>query len=431
VSKKILVGLFGALALVGLSGPAVQAEQMASASPGLTTPHSCAVSISPYVAKAPGRDDTAAFRAAITAAVSTSPRCYLAGPSDAPQAVVYVPPGTYHLSNLRFPSNLRIEVSAGATLALPPNRPAVPSKTWTPMIVWDSTTASSPIVNVSLVGVGRQQSASKQRAVLSSVTRLRGFDIAGYFTMNLDPMTTNASNYGTGVNLVNVRHFLIANIFTIQNATPAKVSAITQWPTSSRAVFQLYSRPDSPVGGPFYDPQYGVIENQVNVNSPPGYGPNQVNSGLHLTFRNIYARGRTTLRLETDGSNNRAGVGTRGARVSDIAADWLTGENCNRVLALTPHAQRNGNVSVGTASSYSCAQSVASIIDPDLPTSRRGSFGHVVVRALTAVSGTEAQLSSTTNLWAVGRSMMPVYVAKGVTWPTQVQHLSATGDFTH
>jgi hypothetical protein len=426
VRRKILTALIGTHLAFGVLGPVVTGS---TARPDLGAPPQCAVSVAPYVAKTVGVDDTAAFEAAMAAAMQTSPHCYLNGPSGDPQALVYVPPGTYRLSGLHFPSNLRLEVSAGATLQLPPNRPAVPSTLWKPMIIWDSV-PSSPLVNVSLVGVGRQQTPLKLQAVAGSAARLSGFDIAGYFTMNLDPRATNATNYGTGVNLVNVHHFLISNVFTVQNDTQAAVSAVTEWPTSSRAVFQLYARRDSPVGGPYYDPQDGIIENQVNVGSPRGYGPNQVNSGLRLTFRNIYSRGGTTLRLETDGSTTKDGTPTRGARVSDVTADQLTGENCNRVVALSPHAQRNGNVSVGSVTSYSCAQTVASAIDPHLATDRRGTFGDVVVQSVTAVSGDKAQLPSSTNLWTVGPAMMPLYVAEGVTWPTRVLRITTVGSFT-
>ena len=62
-------------------------------------------------------------------AVSKHAGCYAQGPSGQPQAVVSVPAGTYRIAGVTFPSNLRMEVDAGATLELPADRDSVPAGT--------------------------------------------------------------------------------------------------------------------------------------------------------------------------------------------------------------------------------------------------------------------------------------------------------------
>jgi hypothetical protein len=401
------------------------------ASPSEVVASPCAVSVADFlVSNGVRADDTAAFTAAMGAAEQKHPRCYRTGPSGKPQAVVYVPAEVYRLSGLTFHNNLRLEVDAGATLQPPPNRPGTPSQTWMPLIVWDAGTGHDPLSNVSIVGVGATMTDHKTATVVRLGSALSGFSVADYFTLNLDPAQTGSTNYATGINLVNVKHFLIQNVFSIQNQTPAPIAKITPWPTSSRAVLELYSRPDSPVGGPYYDPRAGRIVNQVNVGSPRGYGPNQVNSAQDVDFSNVLSDGGTTLRLETDGSQTATGEPTRGSYVDGLRASHIVGVNCNRAVALVPHAQRNGSVVVDDVRAYSCAEAVASLLDHDIEPARRGTFGTARVTEVLAVAGAEAQLPGQGDaLWTVGASQTPVQADQQLGWAATVSGISAQGRF--
>lgn len=391
----------------------------------------CATTVADFVRSSGSRaNDTHAFAAAMAAAVATDPRCYAAGPSGKPQAVVYAPPGVYRLSGLTFHDNVRLEVDAGATLQPPANRPASPSTLWTPMILWESDNVKHPLTNVSIVGVNTETTPRKAAAAARLGAALSGFSLADYFTMNIDPAETGSTNYATGLNLVNVRYFLIKNIFSIQNQTLGHEESITPWPTSSRAVFQLYSRRDSPIRGPYYNPKDGRVLNQVNIASPRGYGPNQVNSAQDVAFDNLFSEGGTTLRLETDGSQTAAGLPTRGSMVDGIRARHIVGLDCNRAVALVPHSQHNGSVVISDVRAYSCAEAVIGRLQSNLPPSRRGDFGPVHVSDVLAVAGNKAQLQGQGGaLWTVGPSASPILFDQQLGWAATVSRVASQGHF--
>jgi hypothetical protein len=395
---------------------------------------SCVVDVTAYVARlSSAGNDTAAFTAAMSDAVALNPACYSAGPSGAPQAVVYVPAGTYRLAGLLFPSNVRMEVDAAATLQLPANRPAVPSATWTPMIVWDTTRNGQPAVsNVTLTGVGSNLDSRKSAAALAGGPALALFDLSHDFTMNLDPATSGSTNYNPGMNIANAQYFLIQNFFSIQNSSVAAGDpmAVFPWPTSGRAVLELHARKDSPIAGPFIQPKHGVISNHVNINSPRGFGPNQINAGEDLTFQNIYSSGGTALRLETDGSMNTNGTPDRGAKIDHLVARNIVGQNCNRAVSLSPHAQANFNVDVSGVWAYSCYQGVVAAVDNSIPATLAGRFSNATVNNLHVLGGTAAQLDSTVGLWDVGTSQAPVRLIAGLTWVPQITVVEAAGAFT-
>jgi hypothetical protein len=421
-------------ATAGISTPA--AHSNSPAAHGLSAPlrrsaPDCAVSVGDFHSATPG-DDTPAFTAAITAAVTEHPDCYPQGPSGEPQAVVYVPAGTYRLAGLRFPSNVRMEVDAAATLELPADRYSVPAGGNVSMIIWDSLHKTSPAVrNVSLVGVGSDLNDQKRSIAATGGAAMSSFDLSGDFTMNLDAAATGSTNYNTGVEVVNVQYFDIENLLTIQNATDQAAGSLFPWPTSARAVIRLHARANSPVAGPnFLQPMHGTVRNQVNINSPRGFGPNQVGAGSYLTFSDIYTRGGTALRLETDGSTAPNGAPRMGATVDHLVGRHIVGVDCNRAVSLSPHAQHNGTVDVDDVYAYSCNQAVVAAFDNDVLPQYYGSFDNASVRDVHADGGYDAQLDSTAMLWVTGESMMQVYIAPGLPWHPQIQVVSTSGPFS-
>jgi hypothetical protein len=435
--------LFASLAcLVGLASALTAAPTSAAASDDISYPAAeagpavvptvgnCVVNAADFLVGRSSADDTAGVAAAMADASAEHPGCFPRGPSGAPQAVVYLPPRVYRLASLFFPSNLRMEVDAGAVLQLPANRPAVPSTVTTAMIYWDSKGLQPPVRNVSIVGVGTDLDARKAAVLSQDDGALAPFDISHDFTMNLDPASTGSSNYNPGMNIANAEYFRIENFFSVQNGTPQAASAITAWPTSGRPVLQLHARANSPVGpGPYLQPEYGTVVNQINVGSPRGYGPNQVNAGSYLTFRNIYSRGGTALRLETDGSTTASGRPEQGATVEHLVGRTIVGVNCNRAVALTPHAQVNADIDVSGVWSYSCGQAVVANSDAKVAAQYEGRFDFARVADVHAFAGDSSQLDSTTSLWVVGRSLCPVTVEAGVTWNPQIDVVQAVGAF--
>ena len=405
-------------------------------SPVSRTVGSCVVDVKALTpAAGRGRDDTAAFTSAMDVARSRGPRCYPAGPSGAPQAVVYVPPGTYRVVGLRFPSNLRLEVDAAATLQLPPNRMPDNRRLYaaTPMIEWDTKQDGLPaLTNVTVTGVGRANTRVKSAAAAEGGTPLASFRLENYFTMNLDPRTTGSTNYNPGLDLGNVRWFRIANVMSLQNATNQRAgSRITPWPTSARAVIQVHARTDSPLRGPFIQPTDGLVTNHVDIDAPRGFGANQINAATRVEFRNVFSLGGTALRFETDGSMLADGRADRGSEVDRVTASNIVGENCNRAVSLAPHAQVNGVVAVHGVWAYACNQAVVASADDGLPAARRGSFASPVVDGVRVQGGTPAQIDSTTMLWAVGLSRHPIHVDALVTWQPRITVVATSGQFTN
>src|SRR4051794_37668678 len=173
-----------------------------------------ATSVRRYGASGDGhRDDTRAFEAAMKVALSSKAR-FARGPLG-PQAVVAVPPGTYRLWGLRFRNNVRLEVAAGAVLE-PTRNPTAGSglEDARALIVWDGAPAR-PLTNVSIVGLGtRLHVANGFTAHVEP-----GWDLSHSFVVDLDPNRTGGSNVLGAMQLVNVRGFLIKNVFSVQNGS--------------------------------------------------------------------------------------------------------------------------------------------------------------------------------------------------------------------
>lgn len=420
-----LAALAAAAAITGCATAVTTAALPAGAT------ETCAVSVAGYRTSTPG-DDTPAFRAAIADAVSQHANCYAQGPSGQPQSVVYVPAGTYRIAGLTFPSNVRMEVDAGATLELPADRATVPVGGNVSMFLWDSVSKVAPALNnVSLVGVGSTLTPQKQTIAAAGGSVMAPFAVAGDFTMNLDPAATGSTNYNTGIELVNVQHFDIENLLTVQNATNQPSNNLVAWPTSARAVIRLHARSNSPVHGPtFMQPKYGTIHNQVNVNSPRGYGPNQVNGAQYVTFSDIYTSGGTGLRLETDGSTSNNGTPRIGATVDHVVGRNIVGVNCNRAVSLSPHGQHNGTVDIEGVWAYSCNQAVVAAFDQGVLPQYYGRFDDATVGDLHVVGAYSAQLDSTVTLWVTGESLSQYYVAPGLPWLPKIQLVAQSGSFS-
>lgn len=80
---------------------------------------------------------------------------------------------------------------------------------------------------------------------------------------------------------------------------------------------------------------------------------------------------------------------------------------------------------------YSCNEAVVAACDTDMAPELRGWFTDATVAGVRVVAGEYAQLDSTTMLWTVGQSLMPIYVAAGLTWTPHISDVTSSGPFTH
>lgn len=379
-----------AAALLLLAGCTTSSPRRTLTAPSPATPG--ATSVTSYGADPSGaKDSTPAFVKAQTAALATKTR--YAGPAG-PQAVVYVPPGTYRLLHFAQASNVRLEVDAAAVLEQAGGRNTGGSGNPPSLIDWDGP-QGHPLANVSIVGVGQANTPLKSKAG----TPFPGWSLAGDFTFDLDPATTDANDLVTGLQALNVKGFLIANVYSIENNTQPKVAAKTDaawWPQSRKAALGLRERADTPVGGPYADPTDGTVSNWYNVGGPKGFGPNQINAGHNLTFTHLFSEGGTTLRMETDASlGKHFGSELRGVHATDIA-----GQDCNRVVSFAPHDQANSDVHVSNVRSVGCAEGIQESVDGT------GSFTDSTVDHVSVTAGPHAQVGnpSTNGIWTVGPS---------------------------
>lgn len=344
-------------------------------------------------------DDTAAFLRAQDGALASSVR-HPDGPSGRPQAVVYVPPGKYRLLRLAFRSDLRMEVDAGATLAQAGGR-NIDVKDNTPALIeWDGPPGKA-LENVSLVGVNTSSGGRKELA--NPV--FPGWSVEPDFTFDLDPEATDASEAVAGLQAINVDGFSIENVYSIENDFQPATKQSTRagsWPESQKAALALRGSSATPADGSvYYDPHNGTVTNWYNVKAPKGYGPNQINAGHNLTFRHIFTRGGTTLRMETDASQGKRFA----SELRELRADDIAGENCNRAVAFAPHAQTNHDVHVTHVQAVSCAQGIIESRDETNKFSD-GAFLESTISDVVVTSGTNAQNSTqkTHGLWTVGES---------------------------
>ncbi|MGI8777862.1 MAG: fibronectin type III domain-containing protein [Acidimicrobiales bacterium] len=412
-----LVGVGAALLAIPPGVRLAGASSPPAAVPG-AAPTPGAVSVRDHGALGQGTgDDTAAFADAMATATTSGAVRVPNGPTGAPQGVVYVPSGTYRLLNLTFPSNLRMEVDAGAVLEQAGGRTArAPTEYSSPapaVVLWDGPPAN-PLTNVSLVGVGTATGGVKSLAGPVAA----GWSVDTDFTFNVDPQATNANNLVSGLLAMNVDGFLVANVFSVQNDSQPATAPTTDagwWPSSRKAVLGLRARRDSLVDrSALYDPHNGTIANWYNVRSPRGFGPNQVNSGHNLTVTHVYSRGGTALRLETDASNQLR----FGSEVRSVQADDIAGENCNRAVAFAPHFQVNSDVHVTNVRAAACYQGVVESIDGGIPPAKRGAFLESTVSGVSVTGGQGAQLPvlGSNGLWTSGTSSQAFARERQDTW---------------
>ncbi|HVV37167.1 MAG TPA: hypothetical protein VHC63_11235 [Acidimicrobiales bacterium] len=373
------------------------------------------------VRAAGANDETSAFEAAMDDALHSAYR-RPGGPDGDPQAVVYVPPGVHRILRVAFRDNIRLEVDAGAVLQQAGGRNAKGGNSKY-LIVWDGASAQRPLRNVSIVGVGQHDGGVKQQAEPVEA----GWSIANAFTMDLDPRATDADDKVSGIELLNVDGFLVENLFSIQNADESTPT----WPTSAKAVLVLRPRDDSPVEAPFAQPRNGAIVHHYNVNSPRGYGPNQVGGATSVRFSGVYSRGGTALRLESDATKNK----TFGGEIRDLTADTIVGVDCNRAVSFAPHAQRNTGVHVSGVLARGCSQGVIESDDEKLGAAKRGGFFDSTISDVTVVAGPQAQNPAkqgggSKGAWVAGPSQQAFARDESAQWSVAYTRVRCTGAFT-
>ena len=240
-----------------------------------------------------------------------------------------MPAGTYRLENVVFPSNVRMEVDAGAVIEV------VKGGDGTAFLWQDGVT------NVSLVGVGSSTAGKPDAA--------GGWNVDGSFTFDLDPAQTGTGADARGLSVLWAKDFLVQNVVIRQGSSCA--SCGTEFPNSNSAGITLRSQPGSSEARPLI-PRRGTLENVYAVNAPPGYGPVQFGSGVGIRVDGMYSQGGTALRLETDAQKGRYSILDR------LTARRIECSGGNAAVSLSPHDQINGAVRIHGVTAVGCAYGV-------------------------------------------------------------------------
>jgi chitodextrinase len=137
---------------------------------------------------------------------------------------------------------------------------------------------------------------------------------AGKFIVDMADAPTASKR--TAVLLTNTTAFRVEWLHTIQSTVTGTAAVV------------MRGRPG---------PSNGIYQHHSNEGSPAGYGPNQIGSLRSAYIDDIWTDGGTALRLETD--SNVTGV-------HDVTAEYLFGQNGNRVIALSPHCADSDHLTI-------------------------------------------------------------------------------------
>lgn len=318
-------------------------------------------------------DDSPAFQSAIDYASSTASRTYPAGPNGSSQAIVYVPPGKYLVRRVLLKSNVRLEVSAGATLSgFGYDKRGIPAKCENYLVLStpDATTtpAAPPLTNVSVVGVGFSKQGKPAPA--------EGWQTYRSFVIDHDPLDQKCdlgignpqnalgqpfSTLNAAILVENVDGFLIENIYSYQrNDSPG-----AYYPKEVvRFVSGMIGKKVDTTPDMLNEPRHGTYRNHFNVGSAAGWGPNQFQSASQITVDSIYSEGGVALRLETGLADNlMAGKDcpatdprchSYGARVDQVKASRIWCRRGNAAVYLSSHTQVNGAVDIRDIDAQDC-----------------------------------------------------------------------------
>src|SRR3954454_8646592 len=299
------------------------------------------------------------------------------GPSGEPQGIVEVPAGTYRLENVIFPSNVRMEVDAGAVIELVKGGDGA-------AFLWQD-----GVTNVSLVGVGSSAEGKPDAAA--------GWNVDGSFMFDLDPAETGTGADARGLSVLWTKDFLVRNVVIRQGSSCATCG--TAFPNSNSAGITLRSQPGSSEARPLI-PRRGALENVYTVDAPPGYGPAQFGSGVGIRIDGMYSQGGTALRLETDAQKGRYSILDR------LTARRIECSGGNAAVSLSPHNQGSGEWGIHGVTAVGCAYGVK--VRDGCRGDCGGSFAASSRLAdINVTGGDDAQLM-THDGWRVGGSVLGV-----------------------
>ncbi len=276
-----------------------------------------------------------------------------------------VPKGTYRLAGVRLKSNVHLLFEAGTVI-----KPNWPPGTKTVVFILDAERPPK-----------RQATEADEKAFIENVS-LRG--LGGRWIVDYSDRKPKKGEGVRAVVATMVRNFLIADLLIKDNYTTYCGITLSPLQTERDTSNWPVSRATD-----------GTVRNCRIVNASPGYGLTQLHGAQSIFFKNIYAKGGVTLRLETGAVGPHTGV-------YDIKAKNVVNKNGRCAVMLGPHSAVNGVVQVDGVRTESSAYAVTiglggvkeaqQKIDPD---ATNGSFAEgSYVKNIHAVFGMRAQIKT-------------------------------------
>ena len=398
-------------------------------------------------------DDTTSLNAAIVYASTTLPRDFPSGPLGTPQAIVYVPAGTYQIKGVTTTDALgtygdvRLEISADAMFRESTTSTASANS----LFAIDSPSPSGPVQNVTLIGVGTGADISLKQGIVA------GWDVSHSFTVDVDPETTGADPNLEPLLIEYAQGVLVQNLFSIANDTNADATP----PTFLNPFTKLYGHNDSPDSTHFYGPSQITYTNHYHLYGCLGCGAIQVQGGRTLAFSQIFSAGGIALRFETDRVGDytlnqngckslaQGGGGTNCmcsaaapcallyySEIADAHADTISCAAGHSAVSFVPHNQVNETVDVQHVGSTNCDTAIETgdgTTDDRLPP---GSFGATTVEGVACTGSSagddEAQHDAAgPQAWLAGQeSSSPICWASAASVPMTITGCTMTGLFS-
>ncbi|QBG48823.1 hypothetical protein EGM51_15965 [Verrucomicrobia bacterium S94] len=279
---------------------------------------------------------------------------------------VWVPKGTYRLSEVRLRSNIHLLIEAGSVLKL-----HWPEGTKTMMFLLD---AERPERKSSWT-------EADEMAYIENVS-IRG--VGGPFIIDYSDRERVKGEGARGILTKMVKNFLIENVDIYDNYSV--YCGITLTPQQTRYDSSKW---------PLSRSTDGTVRNCRIFHASPGYGLTQLHGAQSVHFENLYAEGGVTLRLETGALGDKTGV-------YDITAEHVVNENGRCAVMFGPHSAMNGLVKVENVKSISSAFAVTmskgGVKKKELernPDAADGVFAEgSYVKNITAVFGKAAQVKT-------------------------------------
>ena len=303
-----------------------------------------------------GTNNLSADNAAVKAALSSA---------SAVSGVVYLKSGTFLLTDIDVPSNVRIEVDASVTLKLDPS-------------------------SKNIFRIGKNATTANKTAPKTINVEITSRAANTKFTVDLTAVAANQT--AVAMNLGYVENFALSN-FTVKTYYTIN-PPVTMYPDVNTTTEPGATSPG--VYNPLYGrtPKKGVVQNVTGGTFHTGYGLVQVFGGDTLLLKNLDGTGGITVRLEPgNGVGPIDKAGPNYSAITNIKMDNIIVRNGFAALWMNPHSKDNKNITASNLKGFNSGFTVIAEKSSTPLTSEylRGGFENVTLSGTISNTGTSTR----------------------------------------